>query len=82
MWSGKGTMEAQTPRIMAGWISQCVYCVTLLVPTAWIPKLRAELDTVAAACPAGVAPAVVVCCPHIPSLAGPCTAAACQSHWC
>ncbi len=25
LWSGKGMMEAQTPRIMAGWISQCVY---------------------------------------------------------
>lgn len=24
LWSGKGMMEAQTPRIMEGWISQCV----------------------------------------------------------
>lgn len=24
LWSGKGMMEAQTPRIMDGWISQCV----------------------------------------------------------
>ncbi len=24
LWSGKGMIEAQTPRIMAGWTSQCV----------------------------------------------------------
>ena len=24
LWSGKGMMEAQTPRIIAGWTSQCV----------------------------------------------------------
>ena len=25
LWSGKGTILAQTPRIIAGWISQCVW---------------------------------------------------------
>lgn len=25
LWSGNGIIEAQTPSIMEGWISQCVY---------------------------------------------------------
>ena len=27
LWSGKGMMDAQMPRIIDGWISQCVYSV-------------------------------------------------------
>lgn len=29
MWSGNGIIEAQTPRINEGWISQCVYGIDL-----------------------------------------------------
>ena len=29
LWSGKGMIEAHTPKIMAGWISQCVKWVVL-----------------------------------------------------
>ena len=34
LWSGKGMMDAQMPRIMDGWISQCVYVV--LYVRRWI----------------------------------------------
>mmetsp|Transcript_9535 Transcript_9535/g.24257 ORF Transcript_9535/g.24257 Transcript_9535/m.24257 type:complete len:261 (+) Transcript_9535:1108-1890(+) len=33
LWSGKGTMEAQMPRIMEGWISQCVYVSVYASPS-------------------------------------------------
>jgi len=40
LWSGKGMMDAHTPRIMDGWISQCVY----LPP----PRARARLPAMRA----------------------------------
>ena len=32
LWSGKGMIDAQMPRIIDGWISQCVYVLQYSVP--------------------------------------------------
>lgn len=37
LWSGKGTMEAHTPRIMAGWICRAAWQRRLSLNKAGLP---------------------------------------------